>query len=317
MQIDFLYAGTSTPFVQTKVPVTCIDVDGIMNFDAAGNGVFEFDEIDLGGGYVNYDLLGSELQMSQTGNVFRGYNICGIDYPGRDTSARQVMFTVVNYNIGSALVRVGVDNRASIPATRLRSVYFKEFYYPNALLPIFGLLSFTGIAQEGANKLSWELSADCRFSGVRIEKSTDGRKFETLAAMPVGFSNGKQKMNYTDVQVSGARAYYRLACTHKDGSIQYSDLLMLAGKAPVTSGFRIYPNIVESAATVSVYQDRNAAAEITLVDMGGKVLNRQSVQLQKGQNAIQLAGLEKTGKGMYIVCLATGEERMVQRIIRK
>jgi hypothetical protein len=317
MQIDFLFAGTNTPYVQTKVPVTCIDVDGISNYDGAGRGVFEFDEVDLGGGYVNYNLLGNELQMSQSGNVFRGYNTGGIDYPGRDTSARQVMFTVVNYNIGSARIRVGVDNKASISATRLRSVYFKEFYYPNAVMPLFGLLGFTGIAQENQNQLNWELAAECSFTGVSIEKSSDGKKFASIASMPVIFSNNKQKMQYADMQVSGARTYYRLRFSHQDGSIQYSDVLMLAGKSPASAGFKIYPNIVEAAATVSVYQDRNTAAEITLVDMGGKVLNRQSVQLQKGQNAIQITGLEKTAKGMYVVCLSTSEERMVQRIIRK
>ena len=62
-RIDFLIANTNKPMVQTEVPATPIDVDG-QNY---GDGVVkEFDILQLTNGYVDYDMLGGELNMSIT-----------------------------------------------------------------------------------------------------------------------------------------------------------------------------------------------------------------------------------------------------------
>jgi hypothetical protein len=128
-KIDFVVAGTTTPSVQSEVPATCIDVDG-------SAGVHEFDQINMGGGFVNFNTLGGELSIAQSGNWFTGTNISGIDYAGRDTLAKQVMFTVFNVNVSSITIRVGINNQSSSTASRLRSVYFKRFIYPNAALAL-------------------------------------------------------------------------------------------------------------------------------------------------------------------------------------
>src|SRR4030095_8207325 len=68
MKLTFLYAGTNLSFNQATVPVTCIDVDGIINDGTLP--VNEFDEINLGGGYVDYQMIGGELLVTQNGNWF-------------------------------------------------------------------------------------------------------------------------------------------------------------------------------------------------------------------------------------------------------
>lgn len=127
--INFVVAGTTNPSVQAQIPATCIDVDG-----AAG--VHEYDQINMGGGLVDFDALGGELSIGQNGNWFTGTNIAGIDYPGRDTIAKQVMFTVVHVNISSIIIRVGIDNQTASSTSRLRSVYFKRFVYNNSILAL-------------------------------------------------------------------------------------------------------------------------------------------------------------------------------------
>jgi hypothetical protein len=150
MYFEFIDHTTDLPLTMAEVPVTCIDVDGMLNNDSLGNPLNEFDQINLGGGYVDYDLLGGELTVSQSGSWFNGTNIGGIDYPGRDTAAKQVMFTVVNTNVPSFVIRVGANNQSTKQSTRLRSVYFKKFKYASGLLPVYadGLISFKGVKKE-------------------------------------------------------------------------------------------------------------------------------------------------------------------------
>jgi len=317
MNFEFLYAGTNTLFIQTKVPVTPIDVDGYNNFDGLGNSVYEFDEIDLGGGYINYNLLGNELMMSQSGNTFRGYNTAGIDYPGRDTSAKQVMFTVVNFNVTSCIIRVGVDNQTTVSTTRLRSVYFKEFWYANGLLPTAGLLSFSAIQKTNGNELNWELAADCGFTGITIEKSNDGKKFTSIDHKSIPASSQKIKQNYTDAIQAEGIVYYRLKLHNANGKIRYSDILIMKSKSSAVQGFKVYPNLVESGATISLSANKNENAELTIVDFSGRIMSRQQTRLSPGNNSVQLNDTDRLIAGNYLVVLTVGNEKMTQKIIKR
>lgn len=128
--ITFVTAGTSTPAIQTEVPITPIDVDGELNK------VYEFDEIFLSSsGYVDYNLMGNALQLNfLSTNLVQGINTAGITYNGIDTSAKQVMFSVVNANVSSIILRAGANNPSGQSQDRLRSIYFQKFYYPNSTL---------------------------------------------------------------------------------------------------------------------------------------------------------------------------------------
>src|SRR5450755_2134121 len=141
LQIDFLVGGTNTPMIQTEIPATPIDVDGQVYADGEVN---EFDILQLTNGYVDYDMLGGELNMNINSSWVTGINTRGIDYPGVDTTPRQVMFTTVNANLSSFIFRTGATSAASGLHQRLRSLYFKKFLYPNSFLPVSSLSYFKG-----------------------------------------------------------------------------------------------------------------------------------------------------------------------------
>jgi hypothetical protein len=317
MKIDFLYTGTNNPFTQPRVSVTCIDIDGSKNHDGKGNGAFEFDEVDMGGGYFNYDLMGGELKMSQSGTVFRGENIAGIDYPNRDTIAKQVMFSVTNNNVSSLIVRVGIDNKSTVASTRLRSVYFKDFLYANGLLPVFGLSAFSGTAKENGVNLSWELASECNFSGITIERSLDGKKFQSVYNSEVKFSMQKQKSGYLDVYHPDGIVYYRLKLNYPDGKYNYSDVLIIKSKNNSVQGFKVYPNLVVSGASISLSVTKNENANLMVIDLGGRVVSKQEMKLAAGNNSVQLNGTNNLVAGNYLVVLTMGNERMTQKIIKR
>ena len=107
MKFQFVIGGTSTPMVQFEIPSTCIDVDGNATIN-------EFDEISMGtGAYVDYDQLGGQLAVTYKPGWTVGTNIGNVDYPGRDTSARAVMFSVINASQSSIVIRVGASNTSS------------------------------------------------------------------------------------------------------------------------------------------------------------------------------------------------------------
>jgi hypothetical protein len=137
MQITFYEGGTLTPMAQPQLAVTPFDVDGVTNHDGHGRNLYEFDQINLGGGYVDFNTIGGELSISETPDHWvTGTNISATDYPGRDTSAQQVMFSVINNNVTTMTLRVGVNNETSSSASRQRAVYFKKFVFNNSILAV-------------------------------------------------------------------------------------------------------------------------------------------------------------------------------------
>lgn len=128
--IVFVATGTISPVVQAEVPITPIDVDGEANV------VYEFDEIfQTGASYVDYNMLGNAVQLGfPVLNWVKGINIAGITYNGIDTSAKDCMFSVMNANTSTVIVRTGANNVSNQSQQRLRSIYFQKFHYPNSLL---------------------------------------------------------------------------------------------------------------------------------------------------------------------------------------
>jgi len=128
--IVFVTTGTSIPIIQTEIPITPIDVDGETNI------VYEFDEIHRSGAsYVDYTMTGNGVQISYpTADWIRGTNTSGITYNGIDTSAKGVMFSVINLGTNTVVVRTGANNVSSQAQQRLRSLYFQKFHFPNSVL---------------------------------------------------------------------------------------------------------------------------------------------------------------------------------------
>jgi hypothetical protein len=143
--IVFVTTGTTNPVMQTEVPITPIDVDGETNI------VYEFDEIKRSGAsYVDYTMTGIGVQITYpTTDWIKGINTSGITYNGIDTSAKGVMFSVINLSTNTVVVRTGANNVSGQSQQRLRSLYFQKFYYPNSVLSYTPVVPFPSTTSTG------------------------------------------------------------------------------------------------------------------------------------------------------------------------
>ena len=313
MHIEFLFAGTSTLYPQTEVPVTCIDVDGWADNDGLGNPLYEFDQVDLGGGYVDYQLTGGELAVTQDGNWFNGKNIGGIDYPGRDTTARQVMYTLVNGNISSCIIRVGVDNQSTISGNRLRSVYFKKFIYPNSILSKSPLLSFQGFKKDTKIELQWKIETENNLKKVVVERANGLDVFNSIAE--ISFNTKNAQYGFTDNSAYDEKVYYRLKMTSLNGKIIYSNILAFYSEE-VKSDFKIYPSLVQSSATIQVKSEKTSTAIFQLLDYSGRVIFQKNLVAHEGTNNIVINDLGSVHSGNYVAMVKINNRIYSQKIFK-
>ena len=90
-----------------------------------------------------------------------------------------------------------------------------------------------------------------------------------------------------------------------------SDILHLVGEITgtgetyqVTSGLKVYPNPFQELTFVEIFSPSAGTIHLTLSDITGKLLERQSYQIQSGLLTFIVSGL---GKGMYILQV-TGQD---------
>jgi hypothetical protein len=314
MQIDFVYAGTNIPYLQKEVPITCIDVDGTKDIGTKGHNLHEFDQINMGpGSYVNYSMTGFELDVKQASSWVTGTNVAGIDYPGRDTSATQVMFTVVNANISTALIRVGVDNSTSdVDAYRLRSVYFKKFVYANGLLAVSPLRSFNGVNKNNAIIFNATFTNTSNIRSVELEKAIGNSQFIAIGTIFLSAD-----ISFTDNNPVAGTSYYRLKITSANDEVSYSSLLRFNVTESVKQGFKVYPSVIANNTTISVTADKTENAAFQLLDLSGRIVYQQGIYLQSGNNVTFVNALRNINPGNYIAMVKSGDKIYSQQVIKQ
>jgi hypothetical protein len=126
-----------------------------------------------------------------------------------------------------AVGAIGISSSVSNPAG-----YVRVFGNPNAVLPI-KLLHFGGNYQNNAAILNWKIENQINFSHFVVEKSLDGRVFNSLA--------NTKSTNYKDIDLNSASVcYYRLKMVDNDGTFSYSNIISVHIRGKNVVG--VFPN---------------------------------------------------------------------------
>ncbi|MBL7740111.1 MAG: T9SS type A sorting domain-containing protein [Chitinophagaceae bacterium] len=309
MKIDFIDGVSGLPSLQTEVPLTPIDVDGQVS---SGRPINEYDMVQFISGYVDFDMLGGELSVGFPIGWVTGINTASIDYAGIDTTAKQVMFTVVNGNISSIIVRVGANNQTTSSQQRLRSIYFMRFQYPNSYLASPALISFTGNKTGDAVKLDWSLVADNNISTVQLERKQAAGDFQTIQEWQPGGET--TSFNYTDNEPGSEKVYYRLKLIYASGKTEYSNILSFRFDGQVKQTINVYPTIGNGSFTANIYADKAQSSVLQWADMSGRVVHKQTIALQKGDNSVSVAA-GNSPKGHYIISINMHNKIFSDRVI--
>jgi hypothetical protein len=74
--------------------------------------------------------------------------------------------------------------------------------------------------------------------------------------------------------------------------------------------------MVQSDATIQLNSDVDTEAKYFVYDQSGRMMQQRSIQLAKGQNSINMNGLDALSRGQYVVVLRTGDQQHTGRILR-
>jgi len=189
--------------------------------------------------------------------------------------------------------------------------YYSASYFAVAGIAVtlpLQLVSFTATQHDNAIQLNWATTDEVNTSLFTLQRGYDGATFSDITKV-TATNNNFNTYSYNDTAFkTGSMLYYRLKITDKDGSSTYSKTIIINIHVN-TANFIVYPNPAHDQIGLNVNSTINQKADLVITDMGGKVVQRQSVQLNQGNNNVTVS-LTATAKGVYIATLQMADKKM-------
>jgi hypothetical protein len=138
------------------------------------------------------------------------------------------------------------------------------------------LMSFKGLQTKyKQSKLVWQTASEKNNQGFEIEKSYDGKVFETIGFVKgMGNSTVKQSYSYLDDNFEKS-AYYRLKQMDFDGKTDYSKTIFIENQEQMIVKTKIYPNPNQGKFFVEHSSD---IISMTVFSISGQILMNKPIE---------------------------------------
>lgn len=244
-------------------------------------------------------LIGSILDLK----VFKNEDDCQPAISGPALPVTSAI-TVSNWNNGYVLA-FDVDA-------------FSSFYFAGGdvtVLPI-ELISFKGEVKEDHNLLIWEAAIDEENTLIHLERSEDGKAFETIYTIDAKTGMAHQDYEYRDYEMLLGRYYYRLEIQHEEKT-KYSNILLLNRETGYHTGVKVYPNPVkEGFATLEINAKEEGTFRYSITDLTGRTMLGKQIRVQEGVHTVAL-DLSALQSGIYyLTCSSKTAHYPVIKIVK-
>ncbi|MCB9292029.1 MAG: hypothetical protein H6559_02690 [Lewinellaceae bacterium] len=181
------------------------------------------------------------------------------------------------------------------------------------VLPV-ELVQFAASFHKGQVGLTWQTATERDNAGFDVQRSADGRGWQTLAFLPGhGTTQQERSYSYTDKHPLSGINYYRLKQTDFDGRFEYSAIVNVeAGKED--NVIRLSPNPAAGTVTLAIDAEYSGEALLTLYNSVGQAAIAKRLFLDPGSFRADI-GLDGLPGGVYMVEVRAGRRQWKGRLL--
>ncbi|MEO6541384.1 MAG: T9SS type A sorting domain-containing protein, partial [Ferruginibacter sp.] len=317
--------------------ITDTDGDGLVNtydniIGFGGSGIFVYDhDADSTPDYRDLDTDADGQPDIVEGNDFNlngiaddNVSITGLDTDGDGldnrfdslTSVLNIKGTSYNMGNGGSLTGDPAPGARCPVQAKVVGQADRDWRYVGIVLPV-QFLKLSGVLQADHVLLNWTVIASKEVDHFEVERSTDNRNFtRTGIVSQTVILNQQQSFAFNDdvAGVNAAIIFYRIKVIGKTGEIQYSNILVIH-KLQTKTQFNIMPNPARDHVSVIFFAEKESVITIRLVDNLGKTVLLQNQKVMKGNNTLQLFGLDKYSNGVYSLQLFVNDEVVTEKLV--
>ena len=231
-------------------------------------------------------------------------------------------WTGISYNLpnnSSTYFRIRVTSSANNMTKANPTGYFANgevedwYMLVNATTLPVTLTDFTAQRWNGNNaKITWAATENKSNALYELQRSEDGVEWLTIHKKQSGQQNQNAFYSFIDKAPATPNCYYRLKYAEPGTPVHYSSVQKvtfdLAGK------WNLYPNPASQFVTIQLGAIVDEAVQLRIVDINGKTVLTQKVQLEKGNNAFAI-NIGQLQRGSYQVYMITTTGLYSQKLI--
>ena len=178
------------------------------------------------------------------------------------------------------------------------------------VLPV-ELLSFTGNRVSEGVKLLWSTASQKNFDYFSIERSGNGKDFMAIGKIAGEvFSMTRKDYVFYDAEGGFRKAYYRLKNVDRDGTFEYSRVVMVEDYADLQVAIYPNPTISNGLLTISLTGDTSLGAQLFVFDYLGRMIKQASLYAK--ENSVEMSGVSP---GLYILKVNMGAKQFTSKVL--
>jgi hypothetical protein len=180
---------------------------------------------------------------------------------------------------------------------------FDDFSFGNveqSPLPV----NFIGISAKRTDntvEVRWDVADEINVDHYEIEKSLDGRNFQTIGNV---YAGKKNVYSYTDGQITSGAALYRVKNVDIDGRSKYSNIVRINFNKIIE--LKAFPSPADNLVTIE-HPTMVAKGKVTVATADGRTVKMLDAVQGTTQTNINLTGLNS---GMYLVRFDNGSGKI-------
>jgi hypothetical protein len=186
-----------------------------------------------------------------------------------------------------------------------------------SVLPL-QIVHFGGVLSDRTANLVWKVENESEIKEYQLERSVDGRQFETIATVKA--TNPADKVyNYKDDLSAYVhpRVYYRLRQVNRAGEVYLSNIISFVLEASSSSKLSVYPVPFRTVINLKLKSVIKDEVMVTLFDMGGQVILRKKFSADIGLNTYSIPMEKKISDGTYILLVQGKDQTWSEKIIKQ
>ncbi len=179
------------------------------------------------------------------------------------------------------------------------------------VLPV-EITSFNAVSNNNNVKTVWQTATEFNTDHFTVQQSKEGNYYTNIGSVKA-IGTGNNSYQFTDVQPSKGKNYYRLQIIDNSGAIYYGKVAIVQFNGNHT--IVVYPTIIqESIVHIRINEATAGKATIRVIDLNGRILQSDVVGINDGSNAFAYK-LSVTAKGNYIVTVETASDKQAFKVL--
>jgi hypothetical protein len=174
-------------------------------------------------------------------------------------------------------------------------------------------LSFRAALDGDDVKLAWSTASESNNEGFDIQRSENGRDWQTIAFVPgAGTTSEVTNYEYTDPSpfTLHPSLYYRLQQRDYDGTTDYSPVRVI--QLEEENAIRVFPNPADEAVTVAFAEPIEKRGTLQLFNHNGRLVAEEVVAPGTSEHTLRVAYLPA---GTYALRVVAGAQVWMRRVV--